>query len=86
MDAEIRAPFVENPELKYVLPLKSAVCQNIAMHALSTARNFFLVLISIFLVHSLFSFFSPKHYLWLTWILVLILEIKKVTLLKVTSN
>ena len=50
---EIKAPSAENPELTNVLPLKPGVSQNMAMHALPTARNFFLVLISTFLVHSL---------------------------------
>ena len=40
------------------LPLKPGLGQKIAMHALPTARNFFLVLMLTFLVHS-FSFL-PK--------------------------
>ena len=54
-DAEIKVPSVENSELPKVLPLKPGVGQNIAMHASSTAMNFFLI--STFPVHST-SFFS----------------------------
>ena len=39
-------------QISKVFPLKPQVGQNIAMHALPTARDFFLALISIFLVHS----------------------------------
>ena len=42
---------VGNPELTNVLPLKPGVGQS-TMHASPTARNFFLVLILTFLVHS----------------------------------
>ena len=45
---EIKVPSIEKPELTNVLPLKSGVGQNIAMHASPTARNFFLTLISTF--------------------------------------
>lgn len=58
--AEIMVPTVENPELTNVFPLislKPEVGLNIAMHALSTARNVFFVLTSTFLLHS-FSFVS----------------------------
>jgi len=41
-DTEIKVPSVENPELANVLLLKPGVDENIAMHALPTARNFFL--------------------------------------------
>ena len=51
-EAEIKAPSVENSELTKVLPLKPAVVKNIAIYASSTARNFFLVLISTFLFFS----------------------------------
>ena len=51
-DAEIKVPSVENPELANVLPLKPGVDENIAMHALPTARNFFFVLILTFPVDS----------------------------------
>ena len=51
-DAEIKVPSVENPKLIDVLSLKPAVGQNIATHALPTARNFHVVLISIFQVYS----------------------------------
>ena len=44
--------------LTSVLPLKPGVGQNIATRALSTAMNFFLVLISTFPVHSPSFFFS----------------------------
>ena len=37
-DAEIKVPSVENPELTNSLPLKPGAGQNIAMHALTTAR------------------------------------------------
>ena len=57
VDAEIKVPSVENPQLMNVLPLKPGVSQNIAMYALLTARNFFHVLISTYQVHSP-SFFS----------------------------
>ena len=48
-----------------VLHLKPGAGQNIAMHASRTARDFFLELISIFLVHSpsLISKTSPKFFL-----------------------
>ena len=49
--AEIKISSVENTELTNVLPLKSGLGQNIAMHASPTARNFFLVLISAIPVH-----------------------------------
>ena len=42
---EVKMPTVENPMLTNVLPLKTGVGQNKAMHALPTAKNFFLVLI-----------------------------------------
>ena len=48
VDAEIKVPSVENPELINALPLKPGVDQNIATRALSAARNFFLV----WMVHS----------------------------------
>ena len=40
--AEIKVPFGENTELKYVLPLKSGVGQYIDIYATLTARDFFL--------------------------------------------
>ena len=49
-DAEMKAPSVENSELTNVLPLKSGVGQNIAMHASPIVGDFFSDLISIFLV------------------------------------
>ena len=42
----------DNPELTNVLPSKPGVGQKIVMHAFPTARNFFLVLILTFQVHS----------------------------------
>ena len=45
-------PPVKNPELTNVLPFKPGVGQKIAMHASLTARNFFFVLFSTFMVHS----------------------------------
>ena len=48
---------------KHVLPLlKPGVGQNIAMHALPTARNFLLLLISTFPVHSPSIFFRSSPY------------------------
>ena len=61
-DAEIKVLSVENPGLTNVLPLKLGVGQNIAMHASPTARNYFLVLISTFPVHSP-SFSSEPYFL-----------------------
>ena len=52
MDAEIKVPSVENPELTNVLPVKPGVGQNIAMHAYPTARIFFFVLIFTYTAHS----------------------------------
>ena len=52
--AEIKVSSVESPELTNVLPLKPGGGQNIAKLASPTARNFFLVLISILPVHSPF--------------------------------
>ena len=46
-DAEIKVHSFENPELTNMFTLKPGVSQNITMHALPTARNFFLVLICI---------------------------------------
>ena len=53
-DADVRVPSVGNAELTYwyVLLWKPGEGQNMAMHASPTARNFFLVLISTFPVHS----------------------------------
>ena len=59
MDAEIEVSSVENPEMTDVLPLNPGVGQNIATHASLIARNFFLVLISTFLVHSPSFFPNP---------------------------
>ena len=58
-DAEIKTPSVENPELTNVLLLKPGVEHNVAMHASPSARNFFLVLSSAFLVHSPSLFPDP---------------------------
>ena len=55
---EIKVPSDENPALTKVLLLKPGEGQNIAMHALATARNFCRVLIYTFLVHSCLVFFS----------------------------
>ena len=41
-DAEIMVPYFENPELTNVLPLKPGAAHDVATHALSTARSFFL--------------------------------------------
>ena len=61
---EIKVPTVENPELTDDVPLKPGVGQNITMHALPTAWNFFPVLISAFPVHSPSFYFrsSPSLY------------------------
>ena len=62
MDAEIKDPSVENPELINGLCLKPGVGHNIATHASPAARSFFLVLISTFQVlFFLFSFFFSKY-------------------------
>ena len=52
-DAEIKVSSVVNPALTNVVSLKPGIGQNIAAHASPTARNFFLALISTFLVLSL---------------------------------
>ena len=49
---EIKVPSAENPELTNILLLKPGDGQNIAVHALASARNFCLVLIYTFPVHS----------------------------------
>ena len=56
--AEVRFPIDEKPEFSL---LKPGVGQNVAIYDSSTARNFFLVLISAFVVlsPSYFSKFSP---------------------------
>ena len=51
-DAEIKVPYVENPDLINALPLKPGVGQNIVMCASATAKNFFLVIVSTLPVHS----------------------------------
>lgn len=56
MDEKIKVSSVENPVLLEFLSLKPGVSQNIAVYALSTARNY-IFLISAFLVHST-SFFQ----------------------------
>ena len=70
VDTEIKVPYVENPELTNALPLKSGEGQYVALHALPTARNYFLVLISTFLVHSP-SFFLLLQILYFLTALVL---------------
>ena len=60
MDAEIKVPSVENPELINVLLLGFGIGQNIAKLASPTAKNFFRVLISNFPVHSPY-FFPTLH-------------------------
>ena len=45
--AEIKVPYVENPELWNFLPLKPGVGQSIAMHACPTARKVSIVLFDI---------------------------------------
>ena len=88
---EIKDPSVGNPELKGS-HLKPGVGQNIAMHASSTARVFFLELISTFPVQHSPSFFpkiSPELFLyelWLTQVSVSAHKIKSVTMLVVTDN
>ena len=59
MDAEIKVPSVEHPELTDVLTLKLGVDQSIDMLASPTAKNFFLVPISTFPIH--LPSFSPNH-------------------------
>ena len=58
MYAEIKVPSFGNPELTNVPLLKPGAEQNIAMRALPTARNLFLVLISAVLVQSPWVFSS----------------------------
>ena len=58
-ETEIKIPSVENTEPTNVLPVKSGLGQNIAMHASPTARKFFLVLISAIPVHWPSFFPSP---------------------------
>ena len=70
VDTEIKVPYVENPELTNALPLKSGEGQYVALHALPTARNYFLVLISTFPVHSP-SFFLLLQILYILTALVL---------------
>ena len=55
--AEIKVPYVENPELWNFLPLKPGVGQSIAMHASPTARKVSIVLSDICLL-SPFTIFS----------------------------
>ena len=50
-DAEIKDASVDQQSSK-VLPIEPGVGQNISLHASPTARDFFLELISTFLVHS----------------------------------
>ena len=57
MGAEIKVPYVENPELWNFLPLKPGVGQSIAMHASLTARKVSIVLSDICLP-SPFTMFS----------------------------
>ena len=68
--AEIKVSSIKNPELTNVFPVKPGVGQNIAMHVLPSTRNFFLALISTFLVHSPSFIFSKSSPYFLT-ILVL---------------
>ena len=56
-DAEIKVPSAEIPELSRVLSFKLGVGQNVAFHALPTARNC-AFLIFAFSFHSTFLFFS----------------------------
>ena len=64
-DAEIKIVPVENPKLKNVLSSCNARSwsEYIPIHALPTARNFFLVLISTFQGHS--TSFIPNLFLHL---------------------
>ena len=64
-NTETKVQSVRNPELTNVLLLKPGVGQNIATCTPPTDRNFFPVLISTFLVHSL-SFFSKSSPYFLT--------------------
>ena len=61
VDAEIKVPYVENPELWNFLPLKPGVGQSIAMHASPTARKVSIVLLSQSIHHvfqNCFTFFK----------------------------
>ena len=56
VDAEIKVPSFENPELTNVLPfIKPEVGQNTSTHVLPTAINLFLVLFSTFQLFFLLS-------------------------------
>ena len=63
VDAGIKVPSVENPEVTSVFPLKPREGQNIARHASPTARSSFLLLISTFPVHSPSFFFKSFPYI-----------------------
>ena len=56
--AEIKVPYVENPELWNVLPLKPGVGHSIAMHASPTARKVSIVLSDNICHPSPFTMFS----------------------------
>jgi len=59
---EIKVSSVENQELTTVFHLKPRIGQNITSHAcFATAKNFFLALISTFLVHSPSLFSRNPH-------------------------
>ena len=88
---KLRSPLLRTQSSK-VLPLKAGVSQNIGMHASSTARKFFLKLISTFPVHSsLFCFFKTSSecilcQLWRLQVPVWAPRIKQVTLLIVMED
>ena len=65
-DAEIKVLLLRNPELTNILHLEPGAGQNIATHALPTATNFFLVLVSTFPVHSPSCFSSESSHSVLT--------------------
>ena len=58
-DAEMKAPFSENPELSQMVYIKLEVGQNVASHVSFTAKNF-AFLISASSVH-LISLLSASH-------------------------
>ena len=61
--AEIKVTYVENPELRNVLPLKPGVGQSIAMHAFLTARKVSRVLSDNICLPSTFTVFPKSFHL-----------------------
>ena len=57
---KLRPPSVESLQLTSVLPLEPEIDRNVATHALPTAKNFFLVPIFTFPVHSYLHFLPNR--------------------------